>query len=62
MPRKPDQGKDALKKDIERLDLMIGRAQLNTRRDPDTNREIIHRLTWVKNKLYEETVGTRKAS
>lgn len=62
MPRRPDQNKEAIKKDIERLDLMIGRAQGNTRRDPDVNREIIHKLTYVRSKLYEETLATRKAS
>lgn len=62
MPRRPNQTRDALRKDVERLDLMIGRAEQNTRRDPEVNREIITRLTWVKNKLVEESLPARKAS
>jgi hypothetical protein len=62
MPRRPDQTKDALNKDIDRLDLMIGRAEGNTRRDPAINREIINKLTWVKLKLREESIVTKKAS
>jgi len=62
MPRRPDQTKDALRKDIDRLDLMIGRAEQNTKRPPDLNRDIINKLSWVRMKLAEESIVTKKAS
>lgn len=67
MPRRPDQGQTAIQKDIDRLDLMIGRAEQNTKRDAGLNREIIAKLTFVKMKLVEETLQgkapvTKKAS
>lgn len=56
MPRRPDQNKAAIQKDIDRLDLLINRAEQNTRRDPGLNREIIAKLTFVKMKFTEESL------
>lgn len=60
MPRRPDQTRDAIQKDIDRLDLMIGRAEQNTRRNESINREIIAKLTWVKMKLTEESLDSKR--
>jgi hypothetical protein len=66
MPRRPDQSKLAIQKDIDRLDLLINRAEQNTKRDPALNREIIAKLTFVKMKFTEESLQqktvTKKAS
>lgn len=61
MPRPHDQTDEAIRKDIARIDLVLGRARRNKQRSDELNREIIAKLSWVKLKLTEEAVAVVKA-
>lgn len=56
MPRPHDQTLEAVKKDIHRIDLVLGRARRNKERDSVLNHEIIEKLSYVKLKLTEEVI------
>lgn len=56
MPRPHDQTLEAVKKDIQRIDLVLGRARRNKDRDAVLNHDIIEKLSYVKLKLTEEVI------